>query len=68
MYERTAIDEAKDRAEILITARGNTRNTIMARVDLEESRSVKRLNGCYFSVTDKALAELQAKYTWATDF
>lgn len=68
-YQRTSLDDAKDKADMLITACSSDSYTIDTKGIEISGRGVKcrYQNGCY-EVTETKLKKLQAKYNVMTDF
>lgn len=68
-YQPTEVDEYKAKADFLIVGVGNRWEIfVQNHIDIKENRSIKRVNDKTYFVTDKALEELKAKYTYACDF
>lgn len=68
-YKRTAIDDAKDKADMLLTACNGGSYTINTKGIELSGRGVKCRydNGCY-EVTEGLLNKLRSKYNIMTDF
>jgi len=65
-YHRTAIDDAKDAADILITGYCGERATLYSRVPLTGAGI--RDCGSYYTATERALARLRSSYAVMSDF
>lgn len=68
-YKRTSIDDAKDKADMLLTACDGSSYTINTKGIELSGRGVKhRYQNGYYEVTEGLLKKLQAKYDIMTDF
>ena len=71
-YQETDVDERKRTVDFLITAVDGSRHEVRFNhpVSLAESRSIQKSkdNPNVYYVTDKALAELEKRYSCTTDF
>lgn len=64
-YKRTALDERKDAATMLLQQVGP--RVVRSKVDLT-GRGVKKLNEGTFQLTESAWKKASATHTWACDF
>lgn len=68
-YQETELDKYKRNVDFLITGCGNRYEIVFHKpVALKETRSIKRLSGNGYLVTEKALESLKKQYTHACDF
>ena len=68
-YKETELDRYKRSVDFLITSRGNRYEIIFNKpIILKETRSIKRIGGNGYLVTEKSLESLKKRYTHACDF
>lgn len=68
-YKATELDEYKRSVDFLITSCGNKYEIIFNKpIILKETRSIKRIGGNGYLVTEKSLESLKKRYTHACDF
>lgn len=68
-YKETEQDKYKRSVDFLITGCGNRYEIVFNKpVALKETRSIKRLSGNGYLLTEKALESLKKQYTHACDF
>lgn len=68
-YQETELDKYKRSVDFLITSCGSRYEIIFNKpVILKETRSIKRISGNGYLVTEKALECLKKQYTHACDF
>lgn len=68
-YKRTELDDFKKSVDFLITSCGKRYEIIFNHATiLKTGRNIESISERAYLVTEKALDELKAKYTWATDF
>lgn len=64
-YQRTAIDDRKDAAALLLQS--CSPYVVLSRVPLV-GRGITAMHGSHYKLTDSAWNRLKGQYTWATDF
>lgn len=68
-YKETELDRYKRSVDFLITSCGNRYEIIFNKpIILKETRSIKRIGGNGYLVTEKSLESLKKRYTHACDF
>lgn len=68
-YQETELDKYKRSVDFLITSCGSRYEIIFNKpIQLGETRSIKRISGNGYLVTEKALECLKKQYTHACDF
>lgn len=68
-YKRTALDDAKDKAEMLLQSIDGNYYTLRLNRPIEiKGRGVKRYGNNIIAVTERVYKQLQAQYNIACDF
>lgn len=68
-YQETELDKYKRSVDFLITSCGSRYEIIFNKpVQFKETRSIKRISGNGYLVTEKALESLKKQYTHTCDF